>query len=174
MIGGPFCATGRAMRKKFSQTRPQSIGDILAVVLKKRGMGAKLQENAVVKLWPRAVGAQIASQTKPDRLHAGTLFVRASSSVWVHELHFMKEDIRSKLNELSGKETVRDIHFTVGYQPPRERGKACGPGVGNTALKDRDRKMIQESTAGIADRELAEIIQRVMEKEISLRQGRQE
>ena len=72
-------------------------------------MTSKIEENALLKLWPKAVGPQIASQTQPDSLRNGTLFVKTVSSVWVQQLHFMKEEIRSKLNELSGKPLIKEI-----------------------------------------------------------------
>ena len=110
-MAAELCHT-KIMRKKNSLTKPQPIGEILSAALKRNGMGGgggggggalPMQEQAVIKLWPKAVGAQIAAQTQPDRLRAGTLFVRTSSSVWVQQLHFMKEEIRQKINELAGE-----------------------------------------------------------------------
>jgi predicted nucleic acid-binding Zn ribbon protein len=162
------------MRRKNPKATPQPIGDILFAALKKRGMAVPLADHAILKLWPKAVGDQIAKQTRPDRLHAGTLFVRTTSSIWVQQLHFMKEDIRHKLNQMAGKTVVRDIHFTIGFQSNRTQNETAAEAMNNISLKDRDRKMIEESTAGLADRELAQIIRRVMEKEISRRRRREE
>ena len=103
------------MRRRNHQTRLQSIGEILFSAFKRRGMAAKLEENAVLKLWPKAVGEQISVQTQPDGLRGGTLFVKATSSVWVQQLHFMKDDIRQKLNELAGKDAIKEIRFSVGH-----------------------------------------------------------
>jgi len=157
------------MRRKKPLTAPQPIGEILTAAFKKRGMAMKLEESALFKLWPQAVGPQIAGQTQPDHLHAGTLFVRASSSVWVQQLHFIKEDIRQKLNRLAGKTAVRSIHFTVGYQPSKTKGKDADAAGKKSILRTRDRKMIDESTGKLSDPELAAIVKRVMEKEISRR-----
>jgi len=73
------------MRRKHSQTRLQPVGEILFAALKDKGLGAKLEENALMKLWPKAVGSQIAAQTQPDSFRAGTLFVKTTSSVWVQQ-----------------------------------------------------------------------------------------
>jgi hypothetical protein len=162
------------MRKKYFKARLQPISEILFTALKKRGMAAQLEENALFKLWPKAVGAQIAAQTQPDRWHAGTLFVKTTASVWVQQLHFMKEDIRQKLNELVGKQAVKEIMFTVGHQLAQAKVIANTPAVKKVVLKERDKKMIAESTAGLADRELAAILERVMEKEISRRRRMEE
>jgi Zn-ribbon-containing, possibly RNA-binding protein and truncated derivatives len=164
------------MRKKTHKLRMQSIGEILFATLKRRGMAAKLEENAVLKHWPEAVGRQIVLQTQPDCLKNGTLFVKTTASVWVQQLHFMKEDIRRKLNDLAGKETVKDIRFSIGYEI--SKAKAAREAESATSrkmlLKERDRKMIEESTRYLTDRELAAILKRVMKIEISRRRLRQQ
>lgn len=157
------------MRKRPRLKPLQPIGDILLTVLKKRGMAARLEENALYKFWPRAVGAQIAAQTQPDALRAGTLFVRTTSSIWVQQLHFLKEDIRVKLNSLAGKTAVKDIIFTVGHVPASPPARTYTSAETRSFLVERDKKMIDLSTKDLADRELADILKRVMEKEISRR-----
>lgn len=134
-------------------------------------MAAKLEENAVLKFWPKAVGQQIAVQTQPDSLRSGTLFVKATSSVWVQQLHFMKDDIRQKLNDLAGREAIKEIRFTVGHEISlakitMEKEIATAK---KSFLKDRDKKMIAECTASLADHELAAILKRVMQTEINRR-----
>lgn len=163
------------MRRKNHQTRLQPIGEILFSAFKRRGMATKLEENAVLKFWPKTVGKQIAIQTQPDSLRGGTLFVKTTSSVWVQQLHFMKEDIRQKLNELAGKDTIKEIRFSVGHEisktkPTIEEEIATAK---KSLLKDRDKKMIAECTASLADPELAAIFKRVMQIEISRRRRMQ-
>ncbi|MEN6620580.1 MAG: DUF721 domain-containing protein [Smithella sp.] len=159
------------MYRRKKQIRLQSIGEILTVAFKRRGMGAKLEENAVLKFWPKAVGKQIALQTQPDILRNGTLFVKTTSSVWVQQLHFMKKEIREKLNELAGKVVIKEIRFSIGYEisqtDPITEEEINNKK--NSFLTVRDKKMITECTASLADRELAVILKRVMQKEINRR-----
>lgn len=138
-------------------------------------MAAKLEDNAVFKLWPKAVGKQIAIQTQPDSLRSGTLFVKTTSSVWVQQLHFMKEEIRQKLNELAGKDAIKEIRFTVGHEisPVKQTIEEEIVAAKKSFLKDRDKKMIAECTASLADPELAAIFKRVMQIEISRRRRMQ-
>lgn len=162
------------MRRKYRHARLQPIGEILFSALKKRGLAVKSEENVLFKLWPKAVGAQIAAQTQPGTWRAGTLFIKTTSSVWVQQLHFMKEDIRQKLNELAGKQTVKEIMFTVGYSPaPKNIGRNMADSK-KTILKERDKKMIDECTEALADRGLADIVKRVMKAEISHRRLKKE
>jgi hypothetical protein len=161
------------MRKRKQQTQLQSIGEVLFSVLKKKGIPSKIEENALLKLWPKAVGPQIASKTLPDCLRNGTLFVKTISSVWVQQLHFIKEEIRSKLNELSGKSSIKEIRFLVGHTLVQEKAKENVSLTKKTILKKRDKEMIAECTAALADRELADIFKRVMQVEISRRRQRE-
>lgn len=163
------------MRRRNHQARLQPIGEILFTAFKRRGMAAKLEENAVLKFWPKAVGKQITIQTQPDCLRGKTLFVKTTSSVWVQQLHFMKEEIRQKLNELAGKTVIKEIRFSVGHEiskdkPTIEEEIAVAK---KSFLKERDRKMIAECTAMLPDRELAAILKRVMQIEISRRRRMQ-
>ena len=161
------------MRKRKQQAQLQSIGEVLFSVLKKKGMTSKIEENALLKLWPKAVGPQIASKTQPDCLRNGTLFVKTVSSVWVQQLHFIKEEIRSKLNELSGKSDIKEIRFLVGHTLVREKTEDNVSSAKKTILKKRDKEMIAECTAALADSELAAILKRVMQVEISRRRQRE-
>jgi len=157
------------MRRRKRQSQFQPIGDILFSVLQKKGMASKLQENALLKLWSQAVGPQIASKTKPDSFKNGTLFVMTVSSVWVQQLHFMKEEILKKMNELSGRTVIREIRFLTGQilSPDEKSVHASYPP--KSVLKKRDKEMIAECTEVLADQELASVLKRVMQLEISRR-----
>ena len=151
------------MRKRKNQSRLQSIGEILFSSFKGKGIAAKIEENSLMKLWPKAVGQQIVLQTQPDCLKNGTLFVQTTSSIWVQQLHFMKEEILQKLNELAGKITVKDIRFSVGHKLAQARTDANISAAKKSLLKERDKKMIAECAASLADPELATIFKRVMQ-----------
>jgi len=161
------------MRKKNPQARLQSIGEIIFKALKRRGMAPKLEESSLLKFWANAVGPQIAAQTQPDCLRNGTLFVKTTSSVWVQQLHFMKEEIRLKLNELSGKDALKEIRFSIGHKLAKAKAEEDSTATKKPVLKERDKKMIAETTAALTDPELAAIIKRVMQIEISRRRQRE-
>jgi hypothetical protein len=91
----------------------------------------------------------------------------------VQQLHFIKEEIRSKLNELSGKSAIKEIRFLVGHTLVQEKAKDNVSSTKKTMLKKRDKEMIAECTAALADRELAAIFKRVMQVEISRRRQRE-
>ncbi len=155
------------MRRRRSAKAPQPLGDILYAALKRRGLAEGLEVHTLRKLWPVAVGPRIAAQTRPDSLRSGRLFVRVTSSVWVQQLHFLKEEILEKFNTLAGNKAIREIIFTIGHVPTAAGVGAQMPNL--PELNQRDKKMIEDSTKSLADRELAEILRRVMEKEIRRR-----
>ena len=157
------------MRKRKSQAQLQSVGEVLFSILKKRGMTSKIEERKLQKLWPDAVGSQIASQTQPDSLRNGTLFVKTVSSVWVQQLHFMKEEILVKLNKLSGKALIKEIRFVVGHTLVLEKQANNISTSKRAVLKKRDKEMIAECTGSLEDKELADVLKRVMQLEISRR-----
>jgi predicted nucleic acid-binding Zn ribbon protein len=161
------------MRRRKQQAQLQSIGEVLFSILKKRGMTSNIEDTALRKLWPKAVGPQIVSKTKPDSLRNGTLFVKTVSSVWVQQLHFVKEEIRSKLNELYGKPVIKEIRFLVGHTLAQEKKEDNVSLTKKTVLKKRDREMIAQCTEALADSELAGILKRVMQVEISRRRQRE-
>lgn len=159
------------MRKWTKRAKPEILGEILQKILKKRNIPHTSTDRHLLDLWRRAVGPRIAAQTHPETLKRGTLFVRVSEPVWLHQLQFMKEEILGRFNERSGKDPVRALFFTIGDIPSPPPGRAEEPPSAATraGLPDRDRSMIRESLATVRDPELQEILERVMTREISRR-----
>ena len=85
-----------------------------------------MKDRTLIDAWNRAVGPQIGAKAQPDRLKDDILYVRVSTSVWMHELQFMKQDIISKLNGILGGTKVAQIRYFIGAveAPP---AKPVGP-----------------------------------------------
>ena len=151
------------------------LGEILRKILKKRNIPHSGTDRRLLAIWRRAVGPQIAAQTHPDSLKRGTLFVRVSAPVWMHQLQFLKEEIIDKMNELEGSGSVKGLFFSVGEIPAPPPGAADRQPTNPipAPLKGRDGKMIRESLDAIRDPELREIMERVMTREISRRRQRE-
>ena len=105
------------MRKRGKQASLQRLGNVLAGILKKHNIFFDSEEQLLLDVWQKAVGPQISVQTRPDRLKRNTLFVKVSSSVWMHQLHILKQDIIEKINQLLGKDLIKNIHFSIGEIP---------------------------------------------------------
>jgi hypothetical protein len=163
------------MRKRASQSKPEMIGEILRKVLKKRNIPHTATDRRLLDLWTRAVGPQIAVQTLPETLKRGTLYVRVSAPVWLHQLQFLKEEILLKFNELSGRGEIRSLFFSIGEIPsPPPASSDPPPAVPLPApLRKRDREMMRESLGTVRDQELREILERVISREINRRRERE-
>jgi len=81
----------------------------------------------------------------------------------------MKEEIRDKLNKLAGKNVIKEIRFLVGHTPVQIKSGENVSSTKKIVLKERDKKMIADCTAALADHELASILKRIMQIEISRR-----
>lgn len=68
------------------------------------------------KLWARwkeIVGPTIAASTEPVALQRGCLWLWVKNSTWMQQMHFMREDIRAKVNEKMGNDFVKTLRFTL-------------------------------------------------------------
>ena len=156
------------MRRRTATKKLEPLGDILQKVLKKLDIPHKRTDRRLVDLWEQAVGPQIASHTIPDNLKRGSLYVLVSSPAWLHQLQFLKEELRRKLNDLSGQEEFRRIFFVVGKIPEHYSSLPNKEPTDFVAqkLQKRDLQMLERSLASIRDNELREVFERVMIREI--------
>jgi hypothetical protein len=162
------------MRRK-SPTRLQRIDEILARALRKRHVPFQLEDRQLREAWEKAVGPQIASQSRPEHLRREIMLVKVANSVWLQQLHFLKEEIIGKMNNVLGKTSVKDIRFVIGQLPasPDQDHEFGFRTLLSVPLKERDKKMMDTCLDTLADQELKEIIRRVMTKEITWRRSRE-
>jgi hypothetical protein len=163
------------MRRRARQLKPMMLGEILRNILTKRNIPHTSTDRRLLDIWGRSVGPQIAAQTHPETLKRGILFIRVSAPVWLHQLQFMKEEILCKINELSGKDEVRSLFFSIGEIPPLPPDGTTPPPLDPALppLAGRDRTMMRESLETIRDPELRTILERVMTREIGRRRQRE-
>jgi hypothetical protein len=158
----------KIMRKKSSQANLQKLGNILQGILKKHNINIDSEEQRMLEIWNRAVGLQISAHTRPEKLKRNTLFVKVSSSVWMHQLHILKSDIIEKINKLLGKDLVKNVHFSIGEIPSSPSKNPYSPSFSpeSYTLRDKEKKVIEKHTSSVKDQELKDILQRVMTKNI--------
>jgi hypothetical protein len=88
------------------------LGDHVRRELDKVGTGGAIVD--LVRVWPEAVGEQIARNAWPARVaRDGTLHVATSSSAWAFELGQLEADIRERLGTLAPKR----VRFAPGPLP---------------------------------------------------------
>ncbi len=100
--------------KRVKNKRPIHISDIVHSVLRSCRKDSDDEMTRIWELWDAAVGKAIAENTRPDAFKGGMLLVNVSSSPWVHQLQFLKQEMMDKINQAFEKEMVREMRFRVG------------------------------------------------------------
>ena len=80
-------------------------------LLKAAGLEAGVSQNKALLVWDDVVGAKVSENTTPEKVEAGTLYIKASNPTWRQELLFKKEEILKKLNKKLGEKTIKEIKF---------------------------------------------------------------
>jgi hypothetical protein len=155
------------MRKRRSSPQKiQKLGDVLQAALNRQAVYIDLDDPLLIQAWRSAVGPQIAARTSPGKIRHSVLSVTVSSSVWLQELQFMKQDILEQLNQQTLKEPVTDIRFSVGVpaSPPLQKTADKPIDFSTYRLKEADTEVIEKSLKNLSDSELKDILKRVMTK----------
>ena len=142
------------------------VGDVVVPLLKELELYGRCQAHRALVLWPEIVGPLVSQHTQPERIHHGTLFVRTSSSVWVHELtHGFRTSYLEALARHLGEHVITDIRFLP--PPMRPSQASTNPQARldlSGALSTAARTWISESTQHIADPELRQRFTRLLDK----------
>src|SRR5262249_62160660 len=73
-------------------------------------------ELASLPLAPEGSGglaAPIARHARPRRLRRGGLLIEVDGAEWMHELQYLKHELRARLNARLGRATVRDLFLVL-------------------------------------------------------------
>jgi hypothetical protein len=141
--------------KRARMRFPKPLPDLLQDGLAGLGLGERLREADIWRLWPDVVGPTVASRAQPVRIIKGILTVAVSSAPWMQELRFHTGMMKEKLNQRLGGEVVKEIVLKAGKvenaapetleEVPRKK-----------RLTARQQAFIDEQSAGIADPETRE------------------
>jgi len=80
-------------------------------LLKKLELDKRVLGWSVLGVWEDVVGPRIAANAKPVAYRDSKLFVQVATTVWRHELCFMKEEVLRRLNTRLGERVIEDIVF---------------------------------------------------------------
>jgi predicted nucleic acid-binding Zn ribbon protein len=90
------------------------IRSILDDVLKPYQSNPDFELKEVWRLWDEAVGKTIAQNARPAAFKGKLLILHVSSSIWIHQLQFLKKDMITKLNAALGKPLIAEIKLKIG------------------------------------------------------------
>ena len=97
-----------------AKKKPAALGDVLAGVLAKAGIAARVEQAGIIPEWSTLVGAQIARVTEPQSIAAdGTLFVHVTTNAWMMELSLMEPELLRVLNAKPERIAVKKIRWMI-------------------------------------------------------------
>jgi len=137
------------------RSRLTPVGDVLAGVMKDRGLEAGLRLSGLQGIWEGAVGPGVASHAAPENLKGGLLTITVDSSVWMNQLSLLRLDIMEKLNLAAGTETVTDLRFRMGQVSGQKTKKQEPPFTPKRrSLGPEEKAEVEEAVGAIPDPEL--------------------
>ena len=122
------------------------MGDILQKVLRKYRIPVQTADQGLRKTWMDAVGPKIAAYTRPEAVRRNVLFIKVANSVWMQQLHFLKQDILEKINRANAQNPIQNIFFSLDEtavpapetkrpaQSPAAAQTRCAGGVSSTPV----------------------------------------
>ncbi len=153
------------------------IGSILQKVSARFGLEGKLLEYHLRRHWQEIAGAQIASHTWPDQIRFRKLYLLAESSVWAHQLSFLKPDLIDRINQATGHPTISDIVLRVGEIPhatdPGENEAAGAQLPGGMVPGEASMREAAEHAVHVHDPELRARLTKVMADALSRSERKQ-
>ncbi len=94
-------------------SKPTPIRTLLDSLIAAKGWKGKVELHRVFDFWEDAVGKDIARQAQPHVVRKTVLWIRVSDSVWMQQLHLLKEMILEKLNGRMKKQKFTDLRFQL-------------------------------------------------------------
>ena len=96
------------MKRKSDIT---DIRSLLNDIVSDRNWQSNLKRQQLFEFWDQAVGKDISANAQPKVTRGDVLWVDVTDSVWMQQLHLMKEHLRQVLNDRLGGEEIKDIRF---------------------------------------------------------------
>jgi predicted nucleic acid-binding Zn ribbon protein len=87
--------------------------DILAELLKSADLPFNPEDGLIWRVWDEVVGETVARNAQPLWVKNKRLRIKVSDPIWLQELTFMEENMRTKLNERLGRKAVEKIEFRL-------------------------------------------------------------
>jgi predicted nucleic acid-binding Zn ribbon protein len=111
----PRSGDSSGMQKKRPPNKTFTpIGHVLESILEQCRSESSGGIQHLIHVWEKTVGPPIADNAQPFAVKGSLLLVHVSSSVWMHQLRFLKTELLEKLNQGLGNQRIADIKFKIG------------------------------------------------------------
>ena len=95
----------------MKRTDPESIGKIIENFMHEEQLDTQMYEYRASAAWPQVVGPGVNRYTISRDVRQGVMYVKLSSSVLRQELMMGRSLLVKRINEMVGREVIRDIVF---------------------------------------------------------------
>ena len=100
---------------------PAPLGSLLSGAAGRFGLDDAGAVGTVWRKWLDLVGPDVAAHCEPTSLRSGVLRIRADSPVWAHEVGYLADEIKGRVNGLLGREAVNEVRIWSGPSKTRQR-----------------------------------------------------
>jgi hypothetical protein len=111
--------------------------------------------------WKEIVGPHIALHARPYRIRNGVLLIQVDQPVWMQELHFLKEELKTKLNALLQDFQLENLFFLPGRYSFEEERETVPEKL---ILEERDQAKVREILEKIPDPEIRGAMKGLVER----------
>jgi predicted nucleic acid-binding Zn ribbon protein len=104
----------RSRRKRMLENRPGKISDLLLNYFQKESPQAlnKIEENRALNAWETYVGRVASEHSRALRVRKDTLVVQVADTLWMQQLHLLKNELLKKYRKDFPRLGLKDIFFT--------------------------------------------------------------
>ena len=103
---------GAVMGRKQDNLTP--LKEIISHLFQEGNLPFNPDDARIWELWDDAVGEAIARHARPLWIKQGVLRVDVSNSIWLQELEYLGDDVKSRVNRKLGRCAVERIEFRLG------------------------------------------------------------
>lgn len=129
---------------------PAPLGSLLSGAAGRFGLDDAGAVGTVWRKWLDLVGPDVAAHCEPTSLRSGLLRIRADSPVWAHEVGYLAEEIKGRVNGLLGRDAVTEVRIWSGPSNTRERpGRAQPRAGGNDAGSESEEPLPEDPLAAL-------------------------
>ena len=90
---------------------PVSMQGTLQELLQRQGLGHILDESRLRRQWNELMGEKAAGIAELDSLKDRILSIRVTDATWRNELHYQRETLKRKANQILGTSLIKDVRL---------------------------------------------------------------
>ncbi len=90
---------------------PHLLRRVLKKFIASNSLGESISQIELLTRWEEILSPILSKHAKPSGIREGELLIEVSSSAWMNELLFLKDELKNRLNEAVGRELIKGIRF---------------------------------------------------------------